>query len=105
VTEIALRRQARGQHDDALLLLEVAAGQNHGPALTALARLYDPNGFRPGRPFGNPDPRQAARLYRDAARAGDAAAEAPRAALRAWLEAEAARGNPTAPLALREFWP
>jgi TPR repeat protein len=100
----ALRRQAAGRHDDALVLLEEAAEKGHTPALTALARLYDPVGFEAGKPFRSPDPRAAARYYRDAVQKGDAAAEPRRAALKTWLEGEAAR-NPTAADALKEFWP
>jgi hypothetical protein len=36
---------------------------------------------------------------------GDVAAEAPRAALKAWLEEQARAGNGTAETALKEFWP
>ena len=101
---VALRRQQAGRHDDALVLFEEAAEKGHAPAMTALARLYDPNGFRPGQPFRSPDPRAAARYYRDAAQRGDAGAAAPRAALRAWLEEQAPR-NQSAADALKEFWP
>lgn len=101
----AAARAARGRHEDALLLWEAAARLGHAPALTALGRLYDPVGFQPGRPFRHPDPRQAARYYREAVRAGDAGAEAPRAALRAWLEEQARRGDALAPLTLQDFWP
>lgn len=102
---VALRRQAEGRHDDALVLFEEAAERGHGPSMTAVARMYDPNGFVPGRPFRNPDPRAAAKYYRDAVRAGDAAAEAPRAALRATLDGMAGQGNGLAESYLREFWP
>lgn len=101
----ALRRQAVGRYDDALVLFEEAGERGHAPALTAIARLYDPNGFTPGRPFRNPDPRAAARYYRDAVVKGDAAAAEPRAALRVILEEQARGGNGTAETALREFWP
>ena len=101
----ALRRQAAGRHDDALVLFEEAGERGHAPALTAVARLYDPIGFVAGRPFRAPDPRAAARYYRDAVQKGDAAAEAPRAALKTWLEEQARAGNGTAETALREFWP
>jgi hypothetical protein len=101
----ALRRQAAGRHDDALLLFEEAGERGHAPALTALARLYDPTGFVAGRPFRNPDPRAAARYYREAVQKGDAAAEAPRASLKTTLEGQARTGNGTAETALREFWP
>jgi hypothetical protein len=101
----ALRRQAAGRHDDALVLFEEAGERGHAPALTAVARLYDPIGFVAGRPFRAPDPRAAARYYRDAVQKGDAAAEAPRAALKGWLEEQARAGNGTAETALKEFWP
>jgi hypothetical protein len=101
----AAARAARGAHEDALLLWEAAARLGHAPSLTALGRLYDPVGFRPGRPFRTPDPRQAARYYQQAVRAGDAGAEAARAALRAWLQQQATRGDTLAPLTLQDFWP
>jgi TPR repeat protein len=100
----ALRRQAAGRHDDALVLFEEAGERGHAPALTAVARLYDPIGFVAGRPFRAPDPRAAARYYRDAVQKGDAAAAAPRAALKTWLEEQARAGNGTAESALKEFW-
>jgi hypothetical protein len=108
VAEIAAEaaaRAARGLHEDSLLLWEAAARLGHAPSLTALGRLYDPVGFQPGRPFRTPDPRQAARYYQQALRAGDAGAEAPRAALREWLQQQAARGDTLAPLTLQDFWP
>jgi hypothetical protein len=100
----ALRRQATGRHDDALVLFEEAGERGHAAALTAVARLYDPIGFVAGRPFRAPDPRAAARYYRDAVQKGDAAAQAPRAALKTWLEEQARAGNGTAETALKEFW-
>jgi hypothetical protein len=100
----ALRRQSAGRHDDALVLFEEAGERGHAPALTAVARLYDPIGFVAGRPFRAPDPRAAARYYRDAVQKGDAAAQAPRAALKTWLEEQARAGNGTAETALKEFW-
>lgn len=105
ILAVALRRQAAGRHDDALLLFEEAADRGIAPALTALGRLYDPNGFQPGRPFTSPDMRQAADYYRRAALAGDTQVLAHREALKGYLEAAAAAGNVTAAEALREFWP
>jgi TPR repeat protein len=105
IFDAALRRQAAGRHDDALVLFEEAGERGHAAALTALARLYDPNGFVAGRPFRNPDPRAAARYYRDAVQKGDDAATAPRAALKSHLEELARAGNGTAETALRDFWP
>ena len=101
----ALRRQAAGRHDDALVLFEEAGERGHAMSLTAVARLYDPIGFVAGRPFRAPDPRASARYYRDAVQKGDMGAEAPRAALKGWLEEQARAGNGTAETALKEFWP
>ena len=105
ILAVALRRQERGRHDDALVLFEEAADRGVAPALTALGKLYDPDGFEPGKPFSSPDPRLAALYYRRAEQAGDTQASAPRARLKAYLEREAAGGNTTAADALREFWP
>jgi hypothetical protein len=105
ILAVALRRQAAGRHDDALVLFEEAADRGVAAAYTALGRLYDPNGFRPGRPFTAPDLRQAADYYRRAAQAGDTQVLPLREALKAYLEAAAAAGNVTAAEALREFWP
>lgn len=101
----AARRHEAGRYDDALLLWEAAARAGHAPALTRLAGLYDPVGFVPGRPFRDPDPRQAARHYRDAVAAGDAAAAEPRARLRRWLDDRAREGDLNAPLTIGDFWP
>jgi hypothetical protein len=104
IVEEAARRFDAGRYDDALLLWEAAARAGNAAALTRLARLYDPIGFVPGRPFRDPDPRQAARQYRDAAAAGDPAAAEPRARLRQWLEDRAREGDFNAPLTIRDFW-
>ncbi|WP_144299973.1 SEL1-like repeat protein [Elioraea rosea] len=105
ILAVALRRQQAGRHDDALVLFEEAADRGIAPALTALGRLYDPNGFQPGRPFTSPDLRQAADYYRRAATAGDTQVLPLREALKTYLEQAAAQGNVTAAEALREFWP
>lgn len=104
IADEAARRYDAGRFDDALLLWEAAARAGHAAALTRLARLYDPVGFEPGRPFRDPDPRQAARQYRDAVAAGDAAAAEPRARLRQWLDDRAREGDLNAPLTIRDFW-
>lgn len=102
---IAEALQGAGRYDDALLVLERAAERGDAAAMGRLARLYDPEGFEPGRPFAAPDPRQAARWYRDAVRAGDAASAAPRAVLHARLERAAAEGDTMARLTLEDYWP
>jgi hypothetical protein len=105
IAEEAARRYGTGRYDDALLLWEAAARAGNAAALTRLAGLYDPVGFEPGRPFRDPDPRQAARHYRDAVAAGDAGAAEPRARLRQWLDDRAREGDLNAPLTIRDFWP
>ena len=105
ISDQAAQRFGAGRYDDALLLWEAAARAGHAPAVTRLAGLYDPVGFQPGRPFRDPDPRQAARHYRDAVAAGDGAAAEPRARLRRWLDDRAREGDLNAPLTIRDFWP
>ena len=105
IFQVAQRRQAAGRHEDALQLIEEAVERGHSRAMTGLARLYDPNGFVPGKPFRSPDLRNAADYYKRAVEKGDTEAAAPRAALKATLESEARNGNSSATAALREFWP
>jgi hypothetical protein len=104
IAQEAARRYEAGRYDDALLLWEAAARAGHAGSLARLAGLYDPVGFVPNRPFRDPDPRQAARHYRDAIAAGDAAAAEPRARLRQWLDDRAREGDLNAPLTIRDFW-
>lgn len=101
---VARRRQQQGRHEDALLLFLELADRNVAAAMTALGRMYSPVDFPRGQPFNSPDPRQAALFLRRATQAGDPAAISLRAALRQWLEARAAEGNPTARETLAEFW-
>jgi hypothetical protein len=96
--------QQAGDYDKALVLFEEAALRGNAPSNTALARLYDPNGFQPNKPFKNPDMRQAARYYKAGEEGGDAAAKEPRAALKETLIKEAAKGNATAQTSLKDFW-
>lgn len=105
IAEQAAHRYETDRYDDALLLWEAAARAGHAASITRLAGLYDPVGFTPGRPFRDPDPRQAARHYRDAVAAGDAAAAEPRARLRQWLDDRAREGDINAPLTIGDFWP
>lgn len=99
------RRRLRGdRRDDGLLLLEAAADRGDGDAAAELGRLYDPVGFQPGGPIPRADPRQAARYYRDAARA-NVDVGAARDALKRSLDARAASGDLAATLMLKDFWP
>jgi hypothetical protein len=97
------RRLAGQQRDDGMLLLEEAADRGDGSAMAALGALYDPVGFQPG-VLARPDPRQAARYYRDAQRAGITTIDAKRNALQEWLRGRAATHDIQADLILRDFW-
>lgn len=105
ILRVAQRRQQQGRYDDAIPLLETAAERNEAEAWFILARLYDPVDFVAGRPFQEPSSYEAARHYREAVRRGHAAAEAPRAALRTFLQGRAEAGDRDARDALAEFWP
>jgi hypothetical protein len=105
ILRVAQMRQQQGRFDDAIPLLETAAERNEAEAWFILARLYDPVDFVAGRPFQEPSGYEAARHYREAVRRGVAAAEAPRAALRSFLQTRADSGDSDARNALAEFWP
>ena len=98
------RRLEGDRKDDGVLLLESAADRGDAGAAAALGKLYDPVLFQPGGPIPRPDARQAARYYRDAARAG-ADVAAAREALRKDLERRSQAGDLSAGLSLKDFWP
>jgi hypothetical protein len=98
------RRLRSDRRDDGLLLLEAAADRADPTAAATLARLYDPVLFQPGGPIPRPDPRQAARYYRDAVHGGADVATA-REALRQNLQARVQAGDLGANLSLKDFWP
>lgn len=104
ITAEGERRLQGDRRDDGLLLLEAAADRTDPAAAAALARLYDPVQFRPGGPIPQPDARQAARYYRDAARGG-ADVAAAREALRQALQTRVQAGDLGANLSLKDFWP
>lgn len=104
ITAEGERRLRGDRRDDGLLLLEAAADRSDPAAAAALARLYDPVQFRPGGPIPQPDARQAARYYRDAARGG-ADVAAAREALRQNLQTRVQAGDLGANLSLKDFWP
>lgn len=60
--------------DLALLAFEDAARRGHGPAHTAIGRMYDPATHQRGQPFQNPNPRKAVEHYMKAIEGGHAAA-------------------------------
>jgi hypothetical protein len=103
--DVAVRRVGQNNHDDALVLYEVAADRGSSVAMTRIAKMYDPNGFRPGAPFNSPDPRQAAKYYKMAIEAGDTTATEPRAALKRSLEERIERGDVAARTILSDYWP
>ena len=105
ITEQGLRRLRGTQHDDGLLLLEAGADRGDPGAMAELGRLYDPLRFQQGGPIPAPDPRQAAKYYRDAARAGDGSTRDARANLQRLLQERARQGDLGAELMLRDFWP
>ncbi len=86
--------RAAGRGIDAWLLHFYLARHGHGPSALMLGRLADPalQDDYPS-PLGRPDPVQAWKWYRAAARAGQAEAGERLAALRQRLEAAAGRGD------------
>lgn len=80
----------------AIALLSTASAQRHGPAMLALARLYDPANFLPGGALAAPNRGRALDLYAAALAAGQPEAAALRAALLDRLRREAAGDGPDA---------
>lgn len=103
--DLARTLREAGRHEDALILLQIAVERGSAAAMALLGSMYDPQGFETGKPFAEPDPRQAAKLYRDAAQAGDRSIEQRRAALRDALQSKADAGDLMAKLTLGDFWP
>lgn len=101
----AQRRWDAGQHDQGLVLMQIAADRGSGAAALRLAQLYDPNGFQPGGAIARPNARLAAQYYRRAAQSNQTAAAGPRQALRQWLQGEADKGDMLSALTLKDFWP
>jgi TPR repeat protein len=68
--------EAAGHPDLALLLYRDAARRGAPEAALAIGRMYDPEGFAPGRSaFAAPDAEQAAAYYDQAAQAGEPEAQ------------------------------
>lgn len=103
--ELAQYHLNEGDVDVALLLLEQAELQGHGPAMRAIGRMYDPVHFSPGRSaFTHANAERAIQYYEGASQAGDPAAAEAMAELRDWLEVQAADGEPAAEELLRTYW-
>jgi hypothetical protein len=104
LAELGQQLMNAGRANDAELLWEAGADQGSGSAALRLAKLYDPNSFRPGGLVPRPDPRLAAKYYRQAADAGVTDVAEPREALRRYLEDRRGRGDQDARIILQEFW-
>lgn len=85
--------------DAAFLLAEDAAEKGNAEAMLLAGSFYDPVDAAPSGSIIK-DPAQALAWYKKAGNAGHADAEARLAALKQWVEAEAAKGNPDAKLLL-----
>jgi hypothetical protein len=105
LAELGQKLMDSGRANDAELLWETGADQGSGAAALRLAKLYDPNSFRPGGPVPRPDPRLAAKYYKQAVDAGEADGADPREALHRYLEDRRQRGDQDARILLQEFWP
>ena len=78
--------------DAAFLLIEDAAQKGNAKGMLLLAGFYDPLDTEPVGSIAK-DPKQAWEWYQKAKNAGEAAAEQKLNALKAWAEAEAAKGS------------
>jgi hypothetical protein len=95
-------RDAEGGADAAFLLAEDAAGKGDAEAMLLTGNFYDPANSAPSGSIVK-DAEQALYWYQQASRAGLAEAKANLAALRTWLEAEAAKGSADARALLERF--
>jgi hypothetical protein len=103
ITALAAACFAENDFQNALPLYFTAAGQGDAAAMLAIAHMYDPTTFQPNKPFGSPNPRQAAEWYLRAAETG-AGDDTARKKLREWLQARARDGNTEARQTLEDFW-
>lgn len=87
---------ASGRPEDAWLLDFYAARLGHAGAAFDLAEQADPAHWQPGGALKTAAPEQALRWYRAAAEAGHPEAAARLAALHAWAETAARRGDSAA---------
>jgi len=88
--------------DAAFLLVEDAAQKGNAEAMALTGRFYDPTDASPHGSIAK-DAEQALLWYKKAQAAGKADAAARLAALKTWVEAEAAKGNLTAKDLLPKF--
>jgi hypothetical protein len=95
-------REEEGGADAAFLLAEDAAGKGNAEAMLLTGNFYDPANSAPSGSIIK-DAEQALFWYRQASRAGLTEAKTHLAALRAWLEAEAAKGSADAQALLENF--
>ena len=95
-------REEEGGADAAFLLAEDAAGKGNAEAMLLTGIFYDPSDSAPSGSIIK-DAEQALSWYRQASRAGLTEAKTRLAALRAWAEAEAAKGSADARDLLERF--
>jgi TPR repeat protein len=94
IYERAGERLNDGKVADAYLLYFFAARKGHAASAFALGRLYDPNNFSKEQSLlGKPDPLQARKWYRIAAKQGHNEARTRLLGLQDWVEARAQSGD------------
>ncbi len=90
----ARQYDAEGRHADAWLLYYFAARKGHGPSALELGRRADPLHFDAAKSVtGSPEPYEAFKWYRLAAKSGVSEANDYLADLRGWVKDEAGKGD------------
>ncbi|QGT74459.1 hypothetical protein [Parasaccharibacter apium] len=97
------RRIRAGQGDAGLRLLGYAATKHDPVSLQRMGELYDPARFRTDGPIPQPNPREAARYYREALLAGNQDVRSERDSLLAALRKKAENGDQEAAFTLQEY--
>ena len=95
-------REDRDGADASFLLVEDAAQKGNAEAMLLTGGYFDPVDAKPAGSIKK-DPTEALSWYKKAKAAGSADADARIAALRAWAQAEAAKGSPEAKALLTQF--
>ncbi len=94
---------AQGNLELALFLFEHAESQNHGPAIAAIGKFYDPVFYQDGgATFAESNPRRALAYYKRAQAAGHDQSADLIQGLRGWLRERAGQGDAEAELILNE---
>ena len=95
-------REERDGADASFLLVEDAAQKGNAEAMLLTGGYFDPADSAPAGSIKK-DPAEALNWYKKAKAAGSPEADARIAALRAWAQAEAAKGSPEARELLKQF--